>query len=78
LRTNRAIISAKFFSDEYLFQIINKDSELSIKMIVQAKTIIEPEGVQSGRLIVLYHALPVSAKYDAADAVIITKRGMKK
>ena len=47
-------------------------------MIVQAKTIIEPEGVQSGRLIVLYHALPVSAKYDAADAVIITKRGMKK
>jgi len=38
----------------------------------------EPEGVQSGRLIDLYHDLPVSAKYEAADEVIITKRGMKK
>jgi len=52
--------------------------ELRTNITVQAKTINEPEGVQSGRLIVLYHALPVSAKYDAAEAVIITKRGMKK
>lgn len=72
------MMSAKFFSDEYLFQIISRDKELRIKIIVHAKTINEPEGVQSGRLIVLYQALPVSAKYDAAEAVIITKRGMKK
>lgn len=57
---------------------MSSDIELSTKIIVQTNTIIEPDGVQSGRLIVLYHALPVSAKYDAADAVIITKRGMKK
>jgi hypothetical protein len=75
---NRAIMIVKFFSDEYLFQIISRDKELRINIIVQAKTIIEAEGVQSGRLIVLYHALPVSAKYEAADAVIITNRGMKK
>jgi hypothetical protein len=72
------IIILNFFSEEYLFQIISNDIELSTKIIVQANTIREPDGVQSGRLIVLYHALPVSAKYDAADAVIITKRGMKK
>ncbi len=54
------------------------DIDVRIKITVQAKTINEPEGVQSGRIIVLYHALPVSAKYDAADAVIITNSGMKK
>jgi hypothetical protein len=72
------MISPKFFSDECLFQIMIMDIEVRIKITVQANTINEFEGVQSGRLIVLYHALPVSAKYDAADAVIITKRGMKK
>jgi|WetSurSiteA1Bulk_404760.scaffolds.fasta_scaffold01519_3 hypothetical protein len=72
------IMTLKFFSDAYLFQIIRRDEELRIKIIVHAKTITEPDGVQSGRLIVLYHALPASAKYDAADAVIITNRGMKK
>jgi hypothetical protein len=61
-----------------LFQTISSDIQLRTNIIVHAKTITEPEGVQSGRLIVLYQALPVSAKYDAADAVIITKRGMKK
>ncbi len=58
----RAITIPKFFSDECLFQIIRRDIELSINIIVHTKTIIEPEGVQSGRLIVLYQALPVSAK----------------
>jgi len=72
------MISPKFFSDECLFQIISMDIDVRIKITVQAKTINEPEGVQSGRIIVLYHALPVSAKYDAADAVIITNSGMKK
>lgn len=62
MRTNSAMISAKFFSDEYLFQIISRDKELKTNIIVHAKTIIEPEGVQPGRLIVLYQALPVSAK----------------
>jgi len=61
-----------------LFQIISSDKELRTNIIDQTKTMTEPEGVQSGRLIVLYHALPVSAKYDAAEAVIITNRGMKK
>jgi len=69
---------SNFFSNECLFQIIRSEIELRTNIIVHAKTIIEPEGVQSGRLIVLYHALPVSAKYEAADAVIITKSGMKK
>lgn len=57
---------------------MSNDKELRTKIIVHTKTITEPEGVQSGRLIVLYHARPVSAKYEAAEAVIITKRGMKK
>jgi hypothetical protein len=61
-----------------LFQIISSDKELRTNIIDQTKTMTEPEGVQSGILIVLYHALPVSAKYDAAEAVIITNRGMKK
>lgn len=52
----------KFFTEEYLFQIIRIDSEVKTKIIVQARTINEPEGVQSGRLRVLYQVLPVSAK----------------
>lgn len=38
------------------------DKEVKIKIIVQANTINEFEGVQTGRLIVLYHELPASAK----------------
>ena len=76
--TNNAITNPKFFADEYLFQIINIDNELSTKIIVHANTINEFEGVHSGRLIVLYHALPTSAKYEAADAVIKTNNGMSK
>jgi hypothetical protein len=33
-----------------------------MKITIQAKTIIELEGVQPGKFIVLYQALPVSAK----------------
>ncbi len=54
------------------------DKEVKIKIIVQANTINEFDGVQTGRFIVLYHDLPVSAKYEAADAVMITNNGMKK
>jgi hypothetical protein len=52
--------------------------DVRINIIVHAITIIAFDGVQSGRIIVLYQDLPVSAKYEAADAVIITNRGMKK
>lgn len=41
---------------------MSNDKELRTKIIVHTETITEPEGVQSGRLIVLYHNLPVSAK----------------
>jgi hypothetical protein len=75
---NKVIIIVKFFSDEYLFHIISRDIEIRTNIIVQANTINEPEGVQSGRIKVLYHALPVSAKYEAADAVIITNSGIIK
>ncbi len=67
-----------FFSEEYLFQIIRIERDVSTKIIVHIITIIEFEGVQLGRCIVLYQDLPVSAKYEAADAVIVTKSGMKK
>ena len=61
-RTKSDMIIPNFFSDEYLFQIIKMDTEVSIKIIIQAITIIEFDGVHSGRLMVLYHDLPVSAK----------------
>jgi hypothetical protein len=38
------------------------DSEVKTKIKVQARTMNEPEGVQSGRFRVLYQVLPVSAK----------------
>lgn len=38
------------------------DRKVKIKIIVQANTINEFDGVQAGRLIVWYHDLPVSAK----------------
>jgi len=49
---NRLITNPNFFSEEYLFQIINIDNEVRIKITVQTSTITELEGVQSGRLIV--------------------------
>jgi hypothetical protein len=52
----------KVFSEEYLFHIIKRDREPRIKIIVQAITINEFDGVQSGMLIVLYQAIPTSAK----------------
>ncbi len=61
-RIKSDIIILNFFSEEYLFQIIRMDKEVKIKIIVQANTINEFEGVQTGRLIVLYHDLPASAK----------------
>jgi len=61
-RTKSIIINPNFFSDEYLFQIIRMDKEVKIKIIVQANTINEFDGVHAGRLMVLYHDLPVSAK----------------
>jgi len=61
-----------------LFQIIKIEIDVRTNIIVHAITIIAFDGVQSGRFIVRYHELPVSAKYEAADAVIITKSGMKK
>jgi len=72
------MISPKFFSDECLFQIISMDIDVRIKIMVQANTINEFEGVQTGRLIDLYQTLPTLAKYEEAEAVIITSSGMKK
>ena len=60
--TKSEMTSTKFFAEEYLFQTIKIDIELITKIIVQANTIIEFEGVQSGILIVLYHFIPTSAK----------------
>ena len=56
------MIKVKVFSVEYLFQIIKSDSELNTKIIVHTNTMNEFEGAHSGRLIVLYQALPISAK----------------
>lgn len=60
--TNSEITILNFFSDAYLFQIIRIEIEAKIKIKVQMITIIEFEGVQAGKLIVLYHDLPISAK----------------
>jgi hypothetical protein len=60
--TKSTIISPKFFFDEYLFQIIRIDKEVSANITIQAIAINVFEGVQSGRLIVLYQAIPTSAK----------------
>lgn len=78
LSTNKAIINPKFLCDECLFQIIRRDKEAKVKITVQATIIKVFEGVQEGRLIVLYHAFPQSAKYEAADPVIITNNGMNR
>ncbi len=56
------MIKLKFRSFEYLFQIIRIEREVKAKMIIQIFSINILESVQSGRLMVLYHAKPVSAK----------------
>jgi hypothetical protein len=78
LITKSEIITPNLFSEEYLFQIINSEREERIKITVQTVTIIEFEGAHPGRLIELYHSLPVSTKYETADAVMIAKSGIKK
>jgi len=77
-RIKSIMIKVNVFSEENLFQIIKTDNELNTKIIVQANTINELEGVHSGRLIVLYQAFPTSAKYEAAEAVIKTNSGISK
>jgi hypothetical protein len=61
-RVKSAMMRLKNFSEECLFQIIKRDKEPRIKITVQAITINEFDGVQSGMLIVLYQAIPTSAK----------------
>ncbi len=67
-----------FFCAEYPFQIIRTGTEHKIKIVVQANIIWKPEGVQLGRLIVLYHVLPAWTKYDAAEPAITTSNGIRK
>jgi hypothetical protein len=58
LITKSSIISLKWIFPENLFQTIKADMVVSIKIIVQAKLIMEPGGVKVGRFIVLYHSIP--------------------
>jgi len=50
--TKSPITTEKFFTLEYLFQIIKIEIEVRTNIIVQAITIITFDGVQSGRFIV--------------------------
>jgi len=59
---NSEITILNFFSDAYLFQIIRIEIEVKTIITVQIIAIIEFEGVHAGKLIELYHDLPVSAK----------------
>ena len=79
-RINKIIINLKFFCAEYLFHTIKTATELKMKITVHAISIIVSDGVHIhiGKLIVLYHTLPVCAKYDAAEPVIITSNGIRK
>ncbi len=77
-RINKAIINLKFFCAEYLFHTIKTATELKMKITVHAISINVLDGVHVGRLIVLYHTLPVCAKYDAAEPVITTSKGIRK
>jgi hypothetical protein len=80
VRINKVIINLKFFCWEYLFHTIKTARELKMKIKVHTISIIIFDGVHIhiGKLIVLYHNLPVCAKYDAAEPVIITSRGIRK
>ena len=79
-RINKVIINLKFFCAEYLFHTIKTATELKMNITAHAATINVLEGVHIhiGRLIVLYHTLPVCAKYDAAAPVITTSKGIRK
>ena len=79
LRINRVIISLKFFCAEYLFHTIKMAIELKMKITAHVISISVLDGVQIhiGRLIFSYHNLPVCAKYDAAEPVIIISRGIR-
>ena len=79
-RINKVIINLKFFCAEYLFHTIKTATELKMKITVHAININVFDGVHIhiGRLIVLYHTLPVCAKYDAAEPVITTSKGIRK
>ena len=78
LSINSPIIKPKCFCFEYLFQTIRIEMPLSTNIIVQTETITELEGVHSGRFKVLYHVTPDCAKYEAAEPVIKTSRGIMK
>jgi hypothetical protein len=56
------MIKPKLRSFEYLFQIIRIEREVKAKMKIQMFNIYKLENVHPGRLMVLYHAKPVSAK----------------
>jgi hypothetical protein len=78
-RINKVIINLKFFCAEYLFHTIKTAKELNMKITIHTISIIVFDGVHIhiGRLIVSYQILPVCAKYDAAEPVIITSRGIR-
>jgi hypothetical protein len=57
--------------------MMRMETEHKMKITVHATTIRVFEGVQTGRLIDLYHTLPASAKYDEAEAVITTSSGIR-
>jgi len=76
--TKSEMIIPNSFSEEYLFQIIRIENEESTRIIVQTVAMTEFDGAHSGRSIVFCHKLPVLAKYETAEAVMIARRGMKK
>jgi len=63
-RINKVIINLKFFCAEYLFHTIKTAKELKMKITIHIISISELDGVHihMGRLMVLYHTLPVCAK----------------
>ena len=75
---NKPIIKPKCFCLGYLFQTIRIEILQSTKIIVHTATITELEGVHSGRFKVLYQVTPDWAKYEAADPVIKTSKGIRK
>jgi len=72
------MIKLKFRSFEYLFQIIRIEIEVKTNMIIQIFNRNIFENIHPEMFMDLYHAKPASAKGDAAEAVIITKRGINK
>lgn len=76
LRINRPIINLKFFCAEYLFQIIKTETAEIRNITVTSTLVNEFGGVQRGNSIELFRSLDDSAKYDAADAVMIASNGI--